>query len=684
MKAFNIFSIHHKISVSIAIMITLMSVMPVGDPTAAAQNPLVDPHGIALDVANGKMYWTDDSADRIQRANLDGSSVETLLRRTKIDFWGNRTGYGDPYGIALDVAGGKMYWADEGANEILRANLDGSNIEILVSRGLDDPHGIALDVANGKMYWTDDSADRIQRANLDGSNIETLLRRTKIDFWGNRTGYGDPYGIALDVAGGKMYWADEGANEILRANLDGSNIEILVSRGLDDPHGIALDITGGKMYWTDDSADRVQRANLDGSNVETLLRRTKIDFWGNRTGYGDPYGIALDVAGGKMYWADEGANEILRANLDGSNIEILITSGELGPSIVSDDIFSLSTDGTPVRSGNTFTLRLSANDVTDLARWQTDIAFDSDLLEAVEVSEGNFLKAEDVSTFFLPGTIDNTVGEITKLGSVRLINSVSGTGTLLLVTFKAKAVGETRVTLSNFRPGSSSGKVISSEVPEIKITIEDRAFPASDVNQDGQVNVQDLILVAQHLGADASVNRQADVNSDGTINVLDLIVVAQHLGESTAAAAPSSVDAIDILELDPAMVQAWIAQARIENDGSLAFQQGIENLQQLLASLLPDKTALLPNYPNPFNPETWIPYDLAEAADVTVHIYTAEGTLIRTLALGHQAAGIYQTRSRAAYWNGKNEFGEPVASGVYFYTLTADDFSATRKMLIRK
>ena len=363
--------------------------------------------------------------------------------------------------------------------------------------------------------------------------------------------------------------------------------------------------------------------------------------------------------------------------------DIIITVGDPAVSDVGDDIFSLSTDVTPVRSGDTFTLRLSANDVTDLAGWQTGIAFDSDVLEAVEVSEGDLLKAENVSTFFLSGTIDNTAGEITKLSSARFGSGVSGTGTLLLVTFTAKTPGETRVTFSNFFAGSSSRQEIPSDVPEIVIIVEAGAFLASDVNQDGQVNVLDLILVSQYFGEDVSANAQFDVNGDGAINVLDLIVVAQDLGESTAAAAPSDV-AIENLALDPAMVQAWIAQARVENDGSLAFQQGIANLQRLLASLLPDKMALLPNYPNPFNPETWIPYHLAEPADVTVDIYAADGVLVRTLALGHQIAGIYESRTRAAYWDGKNKVGESVASGVYFYTLTAGDFMTTRKMLIRK
>ena len=102
------------------------------------------------------------------------------------------------------------------------------------------------------------------------------------------------------------------------------------------------------------------------------------------------------------------------------------------------------------------------------------------------------------------------------------------------------------------------------------------------------------------------------------------------------------------------------------------------------AIVVPTQTGLLPNYPNPFNPETWLPYQLARPSDVTVRIYGIDGALVRTLSLGHQPAGIYHGRSRAAYWDGRNALGEPVASGVYFYTLTAGDFAATRKMLIRK
>ena len=138
------------------------------------------------------------------------------------------------------------------------------------------------------------------------------------------------------------------------------------------------------------------------------------------------------------------------------------------------------------------------------------------------------------------------------------------------------------------------------------------------------------------------------------------------------------------------MIEAWIAQARLEDDGSLGFKQGIANLENLLASLIPEETALLANYPNPFNPETWIPYQLAKSAEATLTIYDMNGKLVRQLAVGHQAAGMYRSRSRAAYWDGRNQLGEPVASGLYFYTLTvrsetkAAEFTATRRMLILK
>ena len=200
----------------------------------------------------------------------------------------------------------------------------------------------------------------------------------------------------------------------------------------------------------------------------------------------------------------------------------------------------------------------------------------------------------------------------------------------------------------------------------------------ADVDSDGVVSILDMILVSRHLGRIKITQPQMDINGDGQINISDLILVARSMDTETGAAPAALTPDIS------ARVQAWIAQAEAEHDGSLAFTQGIANLQRLLAAMPPERTGLLANYPNPFNPETWIPYQLAEAAEVSVRIYDATGALVQTLALGHQTTGIYREKSRAAYWDGKNELGESVASGVYFYTLTAGDFTATRKMLIRK
>ena len=195
----------------------------------------------------------------------------------------------------------------------------------------------------------------------------------------------------------------------------------------------------------------------------------------------------------------------------------------------------------------------------------------------------------------------------------------------------------------------------------------------SDVNEDGEINILDLVIVAAF---DAS-NERADVNGDGTINILDLVVVASQFGEEDVAAPAVNNPTAD-------QIQSWIAQAMQADDGSPTFRRGIRALQNLLLNLRPEITALLPNYPNPFNPETWIPYHLANGSDVQITIYDTRGNIVRTLVLGHRAAGYYTDKNGAAYWDGLNSVGERIASGVYFYQLQADSISQLRKMVILK
>ena len=214
---------------------------------------------------------------------------------------------------------------------------------------------------------------------------------------------------------------------------------------------------------------------------------------------------------------------------------------------------------------------------------------------------------------------------------------------------------------------------------------------AVDITGDGSVTYLDIIEVAENYGKTVvdGANPRADVNKDGIVDIEDLIVIAKAVDSQATVdsqAAPILAQNPHDFSFTAEDVQQWIQDAQDVG----ADAQTIAILERLLAvgtrvaQPTPERTVLLANYPNPFNPETWIPYQLAQPAEVAVFIYTANGALVRTLPLGKMPAGVYQSRSRAAYWDGKNTQGERVASGVYFYTLKAGQFAATRKMLIRK
>ena len=271
---------------------------------------------------------------------------------------------------------------------------------------------------------------------------------------------------------------------------------------------------------------------------------------------------------------------------------------------------------------------------------------------------------------------------------------LGGGGSLSAETVETDAQGKAGVTLTlggsqgvNKVKASSEG--IRSWVLFTAVGTEDAPQLVADVNGDGVVNIQDLTLVAAQFGQ-MEEDMPADINGDGIVNIQDLVLVAGAFG---AGAAAPSARAVSLVRLTASDVEGWLSEVResirsgsgnASRPGGLSYSRGITVLEQLLASLMPEATALLANYPNPFNPETWIPYQLSEPAEVTVTIYAANGAIVRTLDLGHRRAGSYESQSRAAYWDGRNAQGEPVASGVYFYTLTAGDFKATRKMVIRK
>ena len=203
-----------------------------------------------------------------------------------------------------------------------------------------------------------------------------------------------------------------------------------------------------------------------------------------------------------------------------------------------------------------------------------------------------------------------------------------------------------------------------------------------DINNDGVIDIHDLILVSNDFGVETPEHPKADVNKDGRVDIIDLLLVAAHFGESNNAAAPQRSSLLSPEHVDH--IEEWLTEARLSDDGFDVVRHGIQVLEHLISTTVPTETVLLPNYPNPFNPETWIPYDLARDADVQIHIYDLNGESVRHLSVGFQTAGTYRTQARAAYWDGRNSIGELVASGVYFYSLQAGQVKATRRMVIIK
>ena len=307
-----------------------------------------------------------------------------------------------------------------------------------------------------------------------------------------------------------------------------------------------------------------------------------------------------------------------------------------------------------------------------LAGWQTDFIYNPQVLELLAVKEGQVL----TNTFFQEGKIDHKAGRLQGLSSALLDQGVvSNPGTLLSLRFKSIKEGESVVRLENTILGNDQAKPLKISVKDTVIKVI--SSPPCDVNADGVTNIFDLILVAQKFGQ-KNVTGRTDTNGDGEINVFDLIIVAQCFGQ---AAAPSTVSQPESMSQ---LIKGWIGLSQTVDDGSTEFQQGVLMLKQILESLKPKQTALLPNYPNPFNPETWIPFKLAQDSTVTAKIYDLTGKQIRRIELGHIPAGNYVESNRAIYWDGKTDTGEFVSSGTYFYQIETDDYTETRKMVILK
>jgi len=268
----------------------------------------------------GRIYYltlgSRGSGGRVMSANDDGSGLRTVVD-------GRNAG---PDGIVVDTATKRIYWTNMGraaANDgtIESSALDGADLQTVVpAAGTWTPKQLKLDAKHGKLYWSDREGMRIMRANLDGSQIETLVETAQGDE-ARKDARNWCVGMALDVDGGKMYWSQKGSGNngrIFRANLDGSQIETLFDN-LPEPIDIDLDLGRRMMYWTDrgdpPAGNTVSRAPMDtGKGKQEILVR----------GLKEGIGIALDVKGGRMFYTDLGGN-VYSAKLDGSDNRVLLS-----------------------------------------------------------------------------------------------------------------------------------------------------------------------------------------------------------------------------------------------------------------------------------------------------------------------------------------------------------------------
>ena len=344
----------------------------------------------------------------------------------------------------------------------------------------------------------------------------------------------------------------------------------------------------------------------------------QIHFWDTETGtykwtlsdyQNDPISIAFSP-GGKMF-----------ASVHYYDKTVILWD------LTSYPIVSISPDSvSSLTAGEELTFDLKITNGKGVSGYQATVEFDPDALEYKETEYADYL-SEGVPVQPIVNQHSGTV----QLAALSLLGIGSnGDGTLATLKFKVNAIRTSKlflrdVILSDNEGNKSYAWIEGTQLLNSAIAEGCATFNIKDVNKDCVINIQDLVLVATHFGRGGE--NVADVNGDGSVDIIDLVLVAGAFGDTAAAPAVYADTQAIITTAD---VQQWLSEAHKVNSKDSAFQRGTLILQQLLAVLTPKNTALLPNYPNPFNPETWIPYQLEKPAEVTVFIYSANGTLIRS------------------------------------------------------
>ena len=621
------------------------------------------PDKIALDIAGGKMYWTEGAVAGIHRSDLDGSNLETLVEGYRHPGWNWITD------IALDVAGGKIYWT-EGISHgdylsfvVVRANLDGSNSEVLFG-GLNDLEDSALDLVRGRVYWT--AYSMISWADLDGQNREGYIEESTRD-------------ITLDVDEGKIYWTNPGTQTIQRADLDGQNVEevLTVSEGYPEEL-ILLDLDRGKIYWTNPGTQTIQRADLDGQNVEHFFNLDQLHLTGSLAG------IALDLDGGKIYWTDAGTEHwsvqgtIQRADLDGQNREVLF-----------DPI---------VRRPHGIALGIDKMYWTDAVKGtihQADLNGQNREVLVTGLDEPRGIALTAGSKIYWT---DSGTGKIQAAGldGSQVEDIVTGLDhpyTIALDRGKSKIYWTES---DNYRWGTSQlfrSDLDGSHIEDVSISTV--AFSNIALDEDRAkiywtgTGSDDISPAIFRSDLDGSHIEKFDVlDWAHSIGAIALDLIGNKIYWTALFVDPPSGGSIVYLQiyrsnLDGSNVE-HILFGETDRYGpptgiALDLPHPTSVSTPSTTPAIPTTSGLDPNFPNPFNASTQIAYRLATPGPVQLEIYNVLGQPVRTLVNQSQPAGFYQVR-----WDARDQRGAAVAAGVYLTRLRHPDGAQTRRLLYLK
>jgi len=341
---------------------------------------------------------------------------------------------------------------------------------------------------------------------------------------------------------------------------------------------------------------------------------------------------------------------------------------------------NLQQSGKEIIKGDLFTVNVVAESISKLSSFTLELKYDPAILRIFNVKHASFAnwrpRPKDIgeSDVWLPVSIDNDKGILTLAASKTRDDGVSGTGVLATITFNAVGTGESLIGFQTVSLMDVLEKTIQPELREAKAVVRD--FGLYDLNKDGVVDILDFI--------EMQPDGEADVNGDGVIDILDL-VADMGPGRDLGIWDVNGDGVVDIQDFIIIRTENG-AELDANGDGVVDILDIVYILNSTKASpnMVPMANGLGEIFPNPMNPEAWIPFKLATDSEVAIRIFNSRGQLVRKIDLGYKNPGSYVTRSTAAYWDGMNENGEKVPSGIYFYNIKAGNFTATKKMVVLK